>query len=147
MDTKKWDVRFLKLAEFVSNWSKDPSTKTGAVIVAPDNRVISLGYNGFPKGVEDSPERLNDRELKYKMIVHCERNALLFAKEPLIGARLYTFPFMSCTPCASMVIQSGITEVISYSNNNPRWISDFELSKKIFNEAKVSVTLYEVESD
>src|SRR3989344_2191240 len=86
--TEKWDRRFLALAEHVAQWSKDPSTKTGAVIVDPNNRVVSLGYNGFPRGVNDLPERLSNRELKYKIIVHCERNALLFARESVRGYRL-----------------------------------------------------------
>lgn len=139
----KWNLRFLELAKHISTWSKDPSTQTGAVIVSPDNRVISLGYNGFPRGVIDSPERLNDRELKYKMIVHCERNAIIFARESLVGARLFTYPFMSCAPCASMVVQSGITEAISYINDNPRWQADFELTKQIFKEGGVTLTLHE----
>ena len=68
--TSKWDTRFLSLAEHISSWSKDPSTKVGAAIIGPYRDIISLGYNGFPRGVEDTPERLENRELKYKMIVH-----------------------------------------------------------------------------
>ena len=75
--SEKWDKRFLALAEHIARWSKDPSTKIGAVIVDPNKRVVSLGYNCFPRGVEDSEERLENREVKYKIIVHCERNALL----------------------------------------------------------------------
>lgn len=136
---EKWDRRFLALAEHIAQWSKDPSTKTGAVIVNPCNFIVSVGYNGFPQGVEDSPERLNDRELKYKIVVHCERNALLIAGERARGCRLYTWPFMSCVPCASMVIQSGITEVIAPPSNNPRWIEDFKLAQQLFAEASVTV--------
>lgn len=141
---EKWDHRFLDLAKHVAQWSKDPSTKTGAVIVAPrpSNRVISMGYNGFPQGVEDSKERLENRELKYKIIVHCERNALLFATESVVGCRLYTWPFMSCVPCASMVIQAGIIEVIAPDSDNPRWIEDFKLSRQLFNESGVQVKIY-----
>ncbi len=82
---EKWDKRFLELAKHVSLWSKDPSTKTGSVIVDQKRRVVSGGYNGLPIGVEDLDERLNNREIKYKMIVHCERNALLFANRDLGG--------------------------------------------------------------
>ena len=139
--TEKRDRRFLALAEHVAQWSKDPSTKTGAVIVDPNNRVVSLGYNGFPRGVNDLPERLSNRELKYKIIVHCERNALLFARESVRGYRLYTWPFMSCVPCASMVIQTGIIEVIAPVSDNPRWIEDFKLAQTLFNEAGVKVKL------
>jgi dCMP deaminase len=77
----KWDKNFLELAKTVSTFSKDPSTQVGAVIVDDDKRVISIGYNGFPKGVRDD-HRLDNRELKYEMIVHAEANALLFANVP-----------------------------------------------------------------
>ena len=76
----KWDMRFLALAEHVSEWSKDPSTQVGAVIThSRSKRVISLGFNGFPAGVEDTEERLEDRTTKYEMVVHAEQNALMFA--------------------------------------------------------------------
>lgn len=139
--SEKWDGRFLELAQHIAQWSKDPSTKTGAVIVDPNNRVVSLGYNGFPRGVNDSPERLENREMKYKLIVHCERNALLFARESVVGCRLYTWPFMSCAPCAAMVIQAGITEVVAPVSNNQRWIEDFKLAQILFSEAGVKARL------
>ena len=71
----KWDANFLTLANTVSMFSKDTSTKVGAVIVDDDNRVVSIGYNGFPKGVKDD-HRLDNRELKYEMIVHAEANGV-----------------------------------------------------------------------
>lgn len=77
-----WDDRFLELATVISSWSKDPSTQVGAVIVDDDNRVISIGYNGFPKGIKDD-HRLSNRDLKYEMVVHAEANALLFANAPV----------------------------------------------------------------
>ena len=110
--SKKWHCRFLNLAKYISQWSKDPSTQVGAVLAAPNKRVISIGFNGFPMGIEDD-ERLTNRELKYKIIIHAERNALLFARETLEGARLYTWPMMSCSQCAAMFIQTSIVEVIA----------------------------------
>lgn len=139
---EKWDKRYLELAQFVAQWSKDPSTKTGAVIVSPDNFVVAVGYNGFPRGVEDTDARLNDRETKYKMIVHCERNALLAAKQDLTGSTLYTWPFMSCAPCAGMVIQAGVKRVVAHRNDNPRWQEDFKLTQQMFWEAGVTIDLY-----
>jgi dCMP deaminase len=139
--TEKWDRRFLKLAEFIAQWSKDPSTKTGAVIVDPNNRVVSVGYNGFPKGVIDLSERLENREVKYKLIVHCERNAILFAQRSVEGCRLYTWPFMSCSTCAGTVIQAGIVEAVAPVSDNPRWVDDFKLSKTMFDEAGVILKL------
>lgn len=139
---EKWNLRFLALAEFIAQWSKDPSTKVGAVIVDRFNRVVSVGYNGFPQGVKDLPERLENRGIKYKIIIHAERNALLFARESVVACRLYVWPFMPCTPCTSMAIQAGIAGVIAPDSDNPRWMTDFNLSKELFDEAGVKVTLY-----
>lgn len=139
---EKWNKRFLALAEHIAQWSKDPSTKTGAVIVDPKNRIVSVGYNGLPQGVKDLPERLGNRELKYKIIVHCERNALLFARGPVDGCRLYVWPFMTCATCAAMVIQASIAEVIAPFSENPRWINDFKLAQELFDEAGVKVKLF-----
>ena len=75
---EKWDRRYLDIAKSVSQWSKDPSTKVGAVLVR-DNRIVSVGYNGFPEGVDDSEERYNNRELKYDLVVHAEVNAIISA--------------------------------------------------------------------
>lgn len=136
-----WDKRFLDLAQHVAQWSKDPSTKTGAVIVDSDNRVVSIGYNGLPKGVEDTPERMNNRELKYQLTVHCERNAIIFAKQPLNGCTLYTWPFMSCSVCAGMVIQAGIKRCVAPKELPERWVDSCNLAVKIFNEAGVKVDL------
>jgi dCMP deaminase len=138
MDWNKW---FLGLAEYVSTASKDPSTKVGAVIVDQERRVVSLGYNGFPRGIADTEDRLNDRDVKYKIIIHAERNALLFARGSIKGCTIYTYPMMPCAVCASMIIQSGITKVVSPKSDNPRWIQDMVLSQQLFAEAGVSVDL------
>lgn len=134
---KRWDERYLNLAQFVSGWSKDPSTRVGAVITDPRNQVVSVGYNGLPRGMEDTPERLNNREVKYKLIVHAERNAMIFAERPLHGCTLYTWPFMPCAQCAGMVIQSGIRRVVAPHSDNPRWQEDFALVRAMFSEAGV----------
>lgn len=140
----KWDRRFLALAEHVAGWSKDPSTKTGAVIVDERRRVVSLGYNGFPVDVCDSPERYADRELKYKLIVHCERNAILFARRDLAGCTLYTWPFMSCAPCAAMIIQAGIKRCVAPvtpEHLRERWEADMRLAGEMLTEAFVLLDL------
>lgn len=136
-----WNKWLLGLAEYISTASKDPSTKVGAVIVDQDRRVISVGYNGLPRGVEDSEERLNNREIKYKMILHAERNSLLFSQRSLVGCAMYVYPMMPCASCASMIIQSGIKKVVAPYNENPRWVDDFELSKQLFKEAGVELFL------
>jgi dCMP deaminase len=136
----KWDNRYLGMAKFVSKWSKDPSTKVGAVITQ-DNHVVSVGFNGLPRGVADTDERLNNRELKYKLIVHGEINAMAFANQSLHGCTLYTYPFMPCPVCAGQVIQRGITKVVAPFSDNPRWAEQFKLTTEIFNEAGVSLLL------
>tara|TARA_Y100000817_G_scaffold284293_1_gene250774 strand:- start:753 stop:1190 length:438 start_codon:yes stop_codon:yes gene_type:complete len=142
MILKKWNMRFLEMAKMVGSWSKDPSTQVGAVIVDDDRRVISLGYNGFPKGVADN-QRLDDRKEKYKMIVHAERNALLFANTSVKDATIFTYPFMPCPICTGMIIQSGIRRVVSLQTDNPRWQEDFEISRKMLDEAEVGLVEYE----
>ena len=136
----KWHYRFLNLAKYISEWSQDPSTKVGAVIVDNKKRIVSIGYNGFPVGIQDDA-RLNIRDIKLQLIVHAERNALLFANKPLDDCILYTYPFMPCSVCAGMIIQSGIKHVISYINNNERWVENFKISEQMFEEAGLTLTL------
>jgi dCMP deaminase len=143
MSLQKWDVRFLELARFVSNWSLDPSTKVGAVISDKHNRVVSIGYNGFPKGIKDD-ERLNDRETKYKIIVHGEINAITFANRNLENCTLYTYPFEPCPRCAGIIIQSGIKRIVAPINKIDRWENDFKLSRQLFNEANIKIDYYEI---
>lgn len=107
-----WDEYFLSIAAIAASKSKDPSTKVGAVIVRPDRTIVSVGYNGFPRGVADTPERLNDRPTKYSLVVHAEMNAILSARESLNGYTLYTVPFMPCDRCFVHVIQTGIKRVV-----------------------------------
>ena len=142
MNSTNWDNRFLDMAKLVSTWSKDPSTKVGAVIVDPSNRLISVGYNGFPKGVTDD-ERLFDRDKKYDIIVHAEVNAILFANKTLDGCTMYTSPFQPCPRCAGLIIQSGIRRVVSIVNSNPRWVEDFSTAKQLLLEAKIRLDIYE----
>ncbi len=137
----KWDVRFLRMAREVGSWSKDPSTKVGAVIVRPDRSIASLGFNGFPRGVEDD-SRLEDRALKYELIVHGEINAIVHAREPLIGYTLYTWPFMPCSRCSAIVIQAGIKRVVTVEptdEQTARWASSFKLSEGLLLEAGVEL--------
>jgi dCMP deaminase len=141
-DLRKWDSRFLDLAKLVSTWSKDPSTKVGSVIADQNNRIVSLGYNGFPVGIVDN-DRLEDRETKYKIVVHAECNAMMFANASLKNCTIYTYPFMPCPKCAGMIIQAGITNVVSYDNEPERWKDDFEISRRLFNEANIMLTLYQ----
>lgn len=135
----KWDKRFIDLAKLVGSWSKDPSTQVGAVIVDDKKRIISVGYNGFPRGVEDSEKRLVDREQKYAIIVHAEMNALAFARGSVEGCTLYTWPFQPCSRCAGFIIQSGIKRVVTIEHSSERWNTNFNLSKELFSESGVKL--------
>lgn len=146
LPNEKWIHRFLGLAEHVAQWSRDPSTKVGAVIVRPNKGVASLGFNGFPQGILDSEERYNDRTVKYDLIVHGEINAIAFAQEPLHGYTLYTWPFLPCCRCAGIVIQNGISVVIAPvipEELKERWEKSLNTTKEMFAEANVAC--YEIE--
>lgn len=118
----KWDRRFLRLAEDISHWSKDPSTKTGTVIVRPNKTISSIGYNGFPRGMSDNPSLYENRDVKYSRILHAEVNAILNAYENLYGHTLYTYPLIPCDRCAVIIIQSGIVRVVA--PKLPSWLKD-----------------------
>lgn len=108
----KWDQRFMSMAyNEVRTWSKDPDKKVGAVIVAPSRRHFSPGFNGFPSSIADTPERLNNKELKRRLTVHAEVNAIRNFQGDVTNWSLYvTSP--PCTPCALEIIQAGISRVV-----------------------------------
>lgn len=142
------NVRFMYLAQHVSNWSKDPSTKTGCVIVRPDTTVAAVGYNGFPRTIKDRPEILGNREEKYKRTIHCEMNAILSARERLAGYTLYNWPGQSCDRCAVHIIQTGIIKVVSPKIENEfteRWREQSRLAEELFAEAGVEVVYIKLE--
>ena len=141
MGNAVWDGRFLEMAKLVSSWSKDPSTKVGSVIVNESRVVLSVGFNGLPRGLFDSPERLQNRELKYQLIVHAEMNALLFATRDLTGCTIYTYPFLPCSRRAGAIVQAGISRVVSQDYVPDRWRENFKLSQKIFSESGVAIDL------
>jgi dCMP deaminase len=143
-ELNKWDERFLRLAEHVSTWSKDPSTAVGSCIVRPDKTIASLGFNGLPRLVEDSHERLHDRDLRLAITLHAELNATLNAKEPLAGYTLYVWPFHPCSACAAAIIQAGITRVVAPPTECERWSTSFELAGMMFREAGVTVDLMDL---
>lgn len=144
-----WDARFMRLAQHVAGWSKDPSTKVGAVIVRPDRTIVSLGYNGFPRGTEDYHQHLNDRETKLRRTVHAEVNAILTAGEKLTGYTLYVTPLHPCATCAGVIIQSGLKRVVAKfaSSPKPEWAEDFRVATRMFKEAGVEVALVTAEGN
>lgn len=142
---KKWDKRFLELADHISQWSKDPSTKVGCVIVRPDKTIASVGYNGFPRNVDDCEERYNDRELKYLMVKHAEENAADFAKESLTGYTAYV-THHPCSNCTGTLIQKGITCIVTRKPSDAfaeRFKKSFEASKIMIEEANIKLIIIE----
>jgi dCMP deaminase len=140
MTNEKWDRRFLDLADHVSQWSKDPRTKVGAVIVDQKNRVVSIGYNGFPRGVDDSDKRYDNRALKHKLVAHAERNALDNAPLMVEGCTLYV-PLMPCNECAKSIVQKGITKVVTYYPDRSGEGFNWDVTKMLFAES--GIELYE----
>ena len=147
MQQTKWVSRFLGMAEHVSSWSKDPSTKVGAVI-AKDKRIVSLGFNGFPENTNDSMDIYEDRERKYLRVLHAEANAILFSKADLRDCQLYATHF-PCCQCAALIIQSGISEVyapIQSKEFMDRWYEQIKESLAMFTEANVLPFMFDMEN-
>lgn len=109
--TEKWDRRMLKMAHEVATWSKDPVEGVGCVLVAPNFRRVSWGYNGFPRGIADSPHLLEDQERKRELTVHAEANAILNAKTDLAGWSCFITKF-PCNPCAGLLAQAGVRRLV-----------------------------------
>lgn len=136
----KWVSRYFEIAGLVGTWSKDPSTKVGAIIVGDKGQIISQGYNGFPRGVRDNPERYNNREMKYRLVVHAEMNAILNALyngSSVVGASIYIHNLPVCQECAKAIIQAGIARVFIDTSVNERWGEAWEISKTMFSESGV----------
>ena len=136
-----WRKRYLDLAEHISSWSKDPSRKIGAVAVGADGQILSVGYNGFPRGITDD-ERLNTRETKYALVVHAEMNAIYNATltgTSLRNSTLYVYGLPVCSDCARGVIQVGIKKVVmNYDPNVPEvWQKHWDKTQAMFDEAGI----------
>jgi len=143
-DYISWDEYFMGISLLSAMRSKDPSTQVGACIVSDENKIMAMGYNGFPRGCSDddfpwerSAEEQNDT--KYPFVCHAELNAILNAGgQNLRGARIYVALF-PCNECAKAIIQSGIKEVVYISDkygNTPSTLA----SKRMFQAAGVKLT-------
>ena len=138
----KWDSRYIDLAKQISTWSKDPSRKIGAVAVGSKGQILSQGYNGFPRGILDLPERYENREVKYKHVVHAEMNVIYnatFSGVSLDGASLFVYGLPVCNECAKGIIQVGINRVVIYTDEivPAIWTDAFALTWDMFKEAGV----------
>jgi dCMP deaminase len=141
----KWDEYFMGMAVLSSLRSKDPATKVGACIVDDANKVVSIGYNGMPRGLDESKLSWNrgaDLDSKYLYVCHAEFNAILNTRNgsALEGCRLYVTLF-PCNECAKAIIQTGIKEVI-YLDNKHKGEVNIRASEKLLHLAGVKVTEY-----
>ena len=136
----KWDARWLEIAGVVSTWSKDPSTQIGAIAVK-DKRLVSTGYNGFPRGIQDYDDRWNNREEKYKYVVHAEMNCIYNANyhnQSLKGSTMYIVGLPVCHECAKGIIQAGVVRVVAEFKDAPlKWARSTEITEKMFKEAGI----------
>lgn len=149
VNDEKWTKRFIGLARYISGWSKDESTKVGAVIMTSEGMPVSYGFNGFPMGVNDSIQERLERPLKYKYVSHAERNAIdLAPTHNLSSCSLYATHF-PCVECAKSIIQKKIKTVYvdfenSHLNDNDfysRWGDDVEITMTMFSEAGVELVI------
>lgn len=125
-----WEEYFMGVASLSAQRSKDPNTQVGACIVNNEKRIISIGYNGFPKGANDDIFPWNNKgsmyDTKYAYVVHAEANAILNATTNINGSTIYVTLF-PCNECAKLIIQSGIKEIVyadnKYSNTESHQVS------------------------
>ncbi len=149
---KTWNEYFVELCLLVASKSEDTSTKCGAVIVGTGNSILSTGYNGFPRGVKNLPER-NERPIKYKFFEHAERNAVYNAARigvSTLNATMYVTG-IPCADCARSIIQAGIKKVYAMKKDEgkhghskeffDRWKESVECSIEMFNEAGVELEM------
>lgn len=147
-----WDVRWLGLAAHVASWSKDPSTKVGAVAVSKDQRLLSMGWNGFPRGFQDRPELYADREYKYDYVVHAEKNCVYNAAREgvsLIDSTMYVHGMLVCSQCALGVRQCGVSRVVIATPDvdvvKVKWLEEFEKSGFVFYDGGISFDVFVID--
>ena len=139
----KWRNNYLSLAKNISTWSRDPSRKIGAVVVGSKGQILAQGFNGFPRGIDDTEDRLNDRETKYKYVVHAEMNAIFNAclnGTSLDGSTMFVYGLPVCSECAKGIIQVGIKHIAFLVEDDipPIWTESWDRSRALFEEAGVT---------
>jgi len=140
----KWASRLLNMAKEVASWSKDESTKVGAVITTEDGKPISWGFNGMPMGVNDTLPERQERPLKYKWFAHAERNAMDLASRSDLSGCVMFVTFFPCSSCAQSIIQRNIATIVvdaEYAADKmpERWKEDMIVSMEMLNEAGVRI--------
>lgn len=134
MGTPTWDETFMAIAGILARRSKDPRTKVGAVIVSPENRILSVGYNGTPRGVDDADFPWDDRTSKHRLVIHAERNAVLNYRgllRDLQGARVYV-THRPCPECLKELVQVGVAEVQFLHDYRSEYEVDLPIAVKNF---------------
>lgn len=140
-DYISWDEYFMGIALLSAKRSKDPSTQVGACIVNQYNKIVGIGYNGFPIGCDDDQlpwgkTSEDTNETKYPYVVHAEANAILNSTKDLHGSRIYVALF-PCNECTKLIIQSGVKEII-YLSDKYKETDSVKASKKMLDLAKVT---------
>lgn len=150
MNHKSWVDYYREIAHVVKTKSKDQSTQIGCVIVGKGNEIISTGYNSFPRGINDYDESRQERPEKYFWMEHAERNAIYNAARigvSTMGSTIYMTCAISCADCARAIINAGIVKVYFEKNmvvkNRAKWSESAERSLIMFEEAGVSVEMYD----
>ncbi len=147
MIADRWDIRFLQLAMHIREWSKDPSTKHGTIIVEPSTRrVVGMGYNGFVRGCPVAEDEV-ERPEKYSRVVHGEMNAMMQAGDLCRGATAYVTSGVGCDRCTVHLLQAGIARFVFLNGNEDywsRWGEAAEKSLSYINELGIPWQIIEV---
>lgn len=144
----KWDLRFMEIARCISTWSKDPSTKVGAIAVNDKRRITAQGYNGFPSSLDDSRITTDDRLSKYQKTIHAEDNVIFNACNSgtsLNQSTIFIFGMYPCPDCIKGLSQVGIIRIvfqIGYSENLEKWKNDFDVSRVLMHDLDIGFTHY-----
>jgi dCMP deaminase len=142
-----WDRRFMDLARHVGEWSKDRSRRVGCVVVGTHNEVRAMGFNGFPRGVDDENEARHERPTKYLWTEHAERNTIYNAARAgtsLESCRMY-IPWFPCMDCARAIVQVGIKELVAIKPDmtDDQWGAEFRAALELFAETGVRIRYLE----
>ena len=148
MKHSDWNKRWLDMCHLISTWSKDRSSKFGCVIVDDRQSVVSLGWNGFPRGINDDIESRHERPEKYLWTEHAERNAIYNAASlgrSLRNCTLYVSG-VPCADCARSIIQSGIIRVIMVDKFIPTYQDSQNTALNMMAEAGIETQLLRSEN-
>jgi dCMP deaminase len=151
MKKNDWRQNYMRLAREVSTWSKDPSTKIGAIAVGENGQILSQGYNGFPRGIQDTEERLTNREVKYDYMVHGEMNCIYNAclnGVSLKNSTIYVWGLPVCHICCNGLLQVGASAIIMGHpvDIHPRWEESWTKTKGKLIEARIKYGRYAYEA-